>query len=289
MSTEQSTPPEKKDSAASSSSSSSEDSGDEGNSPKKYTSVKQVGVASDRNARFRRTMEDEHIMVDNFCGIPTQGYFAVYDGHGGRGAVEFTVKHLHKNLEIELQKEPPIKPLEAIRAAYLLTDKQLAESQIQFSGTTSVSALVRFEGEERYLYSANAGDARAVLSRSGKAVRLTYDHKGSDESETKRIVEAGGFVALNRVNGVLAVTRSLGDHLMKDYVIADPFMQATKLEDGDTHLVVACDGLWDVASDQEVIDLIINEPDAQKAADKLLIHALKNGSTDNVSVMTIYL
>ena len=53
----------------------------------------------------------------------------------------------------------------------------------------------------RVLYTANAGDARAVLSRGGKAVRLTYDHKGSDAQEAKRIKEAGGFVMNNRVNG----------------------------------------------------------------------------------------
>jgi protein phosphatase PTC1 len=51
------------------------------------------------------------------------------------------------------------------------------------------------------LYTANAGDARGVLCRGGKAVRLTYDHKGSDKQEAKRIVDAGGFVLNNRVNG----------------------------------------------------------------------------------------
>lgn len=38
-------------------------------------------------------------------------------------------------------------------------------------------------------------------SRGGKAVRLTYDHKGSDAQEAKRITDAGGFVMNNRVNG----------------------------------------------------------------------------------------
>jgi protein phosphatase PTC1 len=54
---------------------------------------------------------------------------------------------------------------------------------------------------KRVLYTANAGDARAVICRRGKAVRLTYDHKGSDQQEAKRITDAGGFVMNNRVNG----------------------------------------------------------------------------------------
>lgn len=272
---------------AATSSSSSEDSGDEGPAPTKYTSVKQVGIAHDRNARFRRTMEDEHVIVDSFGGAPTQGYFAIYDGHGGRGAVEYTAQHLHVNLEQELSHNNNVP--DAIHKAYLTTDQQLGKSQVQYSGTTSVSALIRVEGNDRFVYAANAGDARAVLARANGALRLTYDHKGSDEDETKRIVDAGGFVALNRVNGILAVTRSLGDHTMKDFVIPDPYQTTTKLEEGDKYLIVACDGLWDVATDQEVVDLIASEPSAQKAAEKLLVHALKNGSTDNISVMTIYL
>jgi len=234
-------------------------------------------------------MEDEHVIVDGFGGKPDQGYFAIYDGHGGRGAVDFTAKTLHKNLQEELEKNPDVAPLEALRAAYLTTDKQMGETQIHFSGTTSISVLIRKEGKERWLYAANAGDARAVICRNGVAVRLSYDHKGSDETETKRIVDAGGFVVLNRVNGILAVTRSLGDHAMKDYVIGDPYLQSIQLDQTDTHLILACDGLWDVASDQEAVDLILPENDAQKMSEKLLLHALKNGSTDNISVMAIVL
>lgn len=51
---------------------------------------------------------------------------------------------------------------------------------------------------------------RAMLTRrrGGKAVRLTYDHKGSDSQEAKRITDAGGFVMNNRVNGELGRFRT---------------------------------------------------------------------------------
>lgn len=93
------------------------------------------------------------------------------------------------------------------------------------------------------LYSANAGDARGVLCRSGKAVRLTYDHKGTDKQEAKRITDAGGFVMSGRVNGVLAVTRSLGDSSMKEFVVGAPYTTETELCEEDEFLILACDGV----------------------------------------------
>lgn len=75
--------------------------------PHTMTAVKGVGISTDkyklnwtslthRNARYRRTMEDAHVIVDQFGGDPDQAYFAVYDGHGGRGAVDFTAEVLHQ-------------------------------------------------------------------------------------------------------------------------------------------------------------------------------------------------
>ena len=95
----------------------------------------------------------------------------------------------------------------------------------------------------RVLYVANAGDARGVLCHAGQAVRLTYDHKGSDRQEARRIMDAGGFVMSGRVNGVLAVTRSLGDPSMKEFVVGAPYTTRTVLDEHDEFLILACDGV----------------------------------------------
>jgi len=108
---------------------------------------------------------------------------------------------------------------------------------ITTSGATAVVALLKTETtetkERKQLIVGNVGDSRAVLvsSRSPAndatadagvgnyyAHRLTYDHRADDKSEQKRIAEAGGFISRNRVLGILAVTRSFGDHGMKDFV-----------------------------------------------------------------------
>lgn len=97
---------------------------------------------------------------------------------------------------------------------------------------------------QRVLYTANVGDARIILCRSGKALRLSYDHKGSDENEGKRITNAGGLILNNRVNGVLAVTRALGDSYMKDLVTGHPYTTETVIQpDMDEFVIIACDGV----------------------------------------------
>lgn len=115
------------------------------------------------------------------------------------------------------------------------------------SGDTPTQALPKLQeksARQRVLYTANVGDARAVLCRNGKALRLSYDHKGSDENEGKRIANAGGLVLNNRVNGVLAVTRALGDAYLKDLVTGHPYTTETVIQpEADEFVILACDGV----------------------------------------------
>ena len=109
---------------------------------------------------------------------------------------------------------------------------------------TTVPKLKENASRQRVLYTANVGDARIVLCRAGKALRLSYDHKGSDENEGKRISNAGGLILNNRVNGVLAVTRALGDAYIKELVTGHPYTTETVIQpDIDEFLILACDGV----------------------------------------------
>lgn len=109
----------------------------------------------------------------------------------------------------------------------------------------SIEAKLRSDAtRQRVLYTANVGDARIVLCRNGRALRLSYDHKGSDDNEGRRVASAGGLILNNRVNGVLAVTRALGDAYMKDLVTGHPYTTETVIQpDQDEFLILACDGV----------------------------------------------
>ncbi|WFD36452.1 protein-serine/threonine phosphatase [Malassezia cuniculi] len=252
-----------------------------------------IGIAANCNSQWRRTMEDTHVYLHDFGGVSGQTYMAVFDGHAGKFAAEWCRDNFHDILATEMKTSPDAPIPEILNATFLRADEQLTrESQISStrSGCTAVVALLREEsdadGLHKMLYVANVGDARAVLRHGESAIRLTYDHKGSDPLETERVTARGGFVHGNRVNGILAVTRSLGDYPMKDYIVGAPFTSAIRLGSEDSLLVVACDGLWDVTTDQKATDIATqHDTDASAAAQALLDDALANYSTDNITVL----
>ena len=58
------------------------------------------------------------------------------------------------------------------------------------------------------------------------------------------------------ISGVLAVTRSLGDASMKEFVVGAPYTTETTLDEQDEFLVVACDGVSDEATKQPPYPMI---------------------------------
>jgi serine/threonine protein phosphatase PrpC len=175
-------------------------------------------------------MEDACVVVDGFGGDAGTGYFGVYDGHGGRNVAEYLRLNLHNNVEKELRAKGDRSVEECLKAAFIATDMECSQTGEQASGSTSVVCMVRRQGPKRYVYTANCGDARAVLCHAGVAVRLSKDHKATDPAEKARIEAAGGFVVRKRVMGVLAVARAFGDFVLKKFVTAEPYTSTTKLD-----------------------------------------------------------
>jgi len=242
-----------------------------------------VGFSEDENLKWRKSMEDTHVIQVPFMD-ESSGFFAVYDGHGGKEAADLAKEELHKFLEEELAKQASVKA--SFVSAYEKMDDRLKFDAL-YMGATAVTCLIRQESGKRRLYAANAGDARAVLCRGGKAVRLTKDHKASDHEEQERVAASGGWVSMNRVHGVLAVSRALGDHAMKQSVISEPYFWEDDLSGDDSFVIIACDGLWDVCSDQDSVDMVKAEQSAQEMSQKLMQAALDGGGKDNITVMVV--
>jgi len=191
-------------------------------------------------------------------------FFAVFDGHGGPSVARYSGEHLHwKLLEEEAFKQKDFK--KALKAAYLNIDKEMLNepSIIQNpAGCTAVAALIT---DDNVLYIANSGDSRAIISTNGEATAITVDHKPNSPIELDRIKNAGGYVECGRVNGNLALSRALGDFEFKQnsdlpaeqqVVTADPDLFERKITEDDEFIVLACDGIWDVLTNQEVVDVV---------------------------------
>lgn len=248
-------------------------------SPPMHRCFKSAYAHEEMNAKKRHTMEDVHRIVPELLRNNNSiiSYFGVYDGHGGRQIVDFLETNLENTIKEELLEPDEASIPERLTRSFLMADLHSKKLNIVTSGATAVIALLISEFSDdlssltRTLYCANVGDSRAVLVSDIKpekcapstigyyATRLSMDHRSEEESEQKRIRDAGGFITRNRVLGILAVTRSFGDHGMKDFVIAEPFITQTNLNSHPNApmLILACDGVWDVFSDQEACDLLM--------------------------------
>ncbi|KAK7274610.1 hypothetical protein RIF29_15706 [Crotalaria pallida] len=159
---------------------------------------------------FKSTMEYGRRLLKRYMA---NGLVQVFDGHGGKHAVDFAFHHLPKYI---LEDENFPSDIERIvTSAFLQTDKAFAEAcsldAALASGTTALAALVI----GMLLVVANVGDCRAVLCHHGKAIEMSRDHKPICSKEKKRIEASGGYIYDGYLNGQLNVARALGDWHME--------------------------------------------------------------------------
>ena len=271
---------------------------------------------------YRVNMEDRHTMK---VGIPelskSASWFAVFDGHSSDIVSEHCSKYLLPNLIKNSDfKEAVIKENQfnmdkfkkkiqnGLISGFLKQDEELRENAELIKGshkggTTSICALLT----EKYITFANLGDSRGLISSKvgngskSTSVLATIDHKPASPEEEKRIKKAGGCVINNRVNGQLAVSRVFGDFEYKGTKGKDPKKQLITPEpeiyvrerdaNMDEFMVLACDGVWDVMSNEDIVDFIADRmrvtADLEKICNLVLDTCLHKGSRDNMSIILI--
>ncbi|KAK3198049.1 hypothetical protein Dsin_021464 [Dipteronia sinensis] len=178
------------------------------------------------------------------------------------------------------------------------------------SGTTALT-VVR-QGE--FLIVANVGDSRAVLATTSDdgsvvPVQLTVDFKPNLPQEVERIIQCKGRVfCLEDEPGVhrvwlpdeespgLAMSRAFGDYCLKNYgLISVPEVTQRHITSRDQFVVLASDGVWDVISNQEAVEIVSLAPDRAKSAKRLVecaVHAWKRKrkgiATDDISAICLF-
>lgn len=154
------------------------------------------------------------------------------------------------------------KIIQQINAADKMNGGTTSDASNSYAGCTATVVLIT----KTEIICANAGDSRTVVSVKGKAVDMSIDHKPDLPSEKARITRAGGYVEDSRVDGMLALSRALGDFEYKDKtsikdpkdykITAFPEIKTQKLTGDVEFVVLACDGIWDCMESQECVTYI---------------------------------
>ncbi|KAK2910999.1 hypothetical protein QQF64_026605 [Cirrhinus molitorella] len=248
----------------------------------------------------RRKMEDRHIILKEFNqllglqdGVDRE-YYAVFDGHGGVDAATYAATHLH----IILSQQEALKSdaAAAFKSTFKQTDdmfKTKAKRERLRSGSTGVAVLLTSDR----LTVSWLGDSQAMLVRQGEPVTLMDPHKPEREDEKKRIEDLGGCIAFMgcwRVNGTYAVSRAIGDFDQKPYVSNEADCSSIHLNGHEDYVLLACDGFFDVVRPGDVPGLVqeaLRETggSADDVAQSLVAHAKAAGSSDNITVLLVFL
>ncbi len=239
-------------------------------------------------------MQDAFTVVLNYDKDPCTDFMGVFDGHGPAGAecARYVACHLF-GVVMKKYLENADFP-KAIRDGFVELDAGIERELFvrrdrlprggagagagtgaagQRGGSTACAVWIR----HGRCYCANVGDSRAVASRRGRAVAVTMDHRPAVTAERNRVLGAGGSVTNDRVDGVLGVTRAFGDFAHKrpgrgawgarrgrgGPPSAEPVVSVIPhistfcvREDGVEFVVVATDGVWDVMTNQQVVDFV---------------------------------
>ncbi|KAJ6889779.1 protein phosphatase 2C 34 [Populus alba x Populus x berolinensis] len=253
--------------------------------------------------------QDSSVVWEGFGSQDDMIFCGIFDGHGPWGhfvskKVRESVPSLllcnwQENLamtslgmDFEMDLDRNLHQFDIWKQSYLKTyaaiDQELKQNRkidSFFSGTTAVTIIKQGEN----LVIANVGDSRAVLATTsidGSLVplQLTIDFKPNLPEEAERITQSKGRVfCLHDEPGVyrvwmpngktpgLSLSRAFGDHCVKDFgLVSEPDVTRRNISSRDQFVILATDGVWDVISNQEAVQVVSLTPDREESARRLV-------------------
>eukprot|EP01062_Namystynia_karyoxenos_P026076 TRINITY_DN20373_c0_g1_i1.p1 TRINITY_DN20373_c0_g1~~TRINITY_DN20373_c0_g1_i1.p1 ORF type:complete len:332 (+),score=94.51 TRINITY_DN20373_c0_g1_i1:86-1081(+) len=254
---------------------------------------------------WRRANEDAATVVLSLPKHPQAAFLGVYDGHGGSAVANCIAARLHDLLDDRLPSDldDTAEVTAALRGSFVAMDaachETLREDQCSTTGATCNVCILTPSS----VLCGNAGDARAIMvMKGGKVVPLSHDHQPEEPEERARIERAGSHLQDGRIDGMLNVSRAMGDFDFKkkqkppeeQAVTCAADVTAVKLTGDEDFIVQACDGIWGAKSNEEVAALVaerLQAGDPPAAAAEALCAAClaptlgdDTAGTDNMSV-----
>ncbi|PAA86105.1 hypothetical protein BOX15_Mlig016718g3 [Macrostomum lignano] len=267
-------------------------------------------LVSHASAKNRGRRNEDRLLVSAFSPDANSqaNFLAVLDGHGGSDGADLAASYLlplFLSYSSHSDSDSKSELVERLRRTFVDADAKLGEAASQCGASGGATCTVCIISGDQ-LTVAWAGDSEAWLVHSnGLATQLTAPpHRPSIPAERSRVESAGGFVMDGnppRLNGVLAVTRSLGDRGVTGSTpepeVVHRQLKLSEDADGskDVCVVLASDGLWDAVAPNDAAAALVamQADDSTKseaaAANALIDMAVAAGSTDNVTVVVAWL
>ncbi len=246
-------------------------------------------------------------------------FFAVYDGHGGNGCSIYLRDNLHLFIK-EFSSEGLRNAITNAEDDFIKTKAMTPNGELgDGSGSCGIMAII--QGKRCII--ANVGDSRCVVFKKEKVDFATVDHKPSTEEEKERITKAGGKIYQTPtifplfqngqeisgpwrvLPGRLSVSRTFGDVEakeekfggMKNVVVALPDITEIELSEEYNFIVIGCDGIFDVLSNEDLMEcakIAVKEKKGYtmnhlcgEIAGNIIKASLAKDSFDNVSCVVI--
>ena len=225
------------------------------------------------------TITATKITLNNENNIENDFYFfGVYDGHGGSGCSLYLKNNLHKLVK-SFSKDSIKEAINEIEEKFLKNEALDEKGEIKDqSGSCGIMAMI----QKNKCIIANVGDSRLIIFKNKELSFCTEDHKPGTEVEKERITKAGGKIYQTPslfplyqngkeieipwrvLPGRLSVSRTFGDVEAKDpkfegnknVVVALPDITEIELSEEFNLIVLGCDGIFDVLSNEEILECV---------------------------------
>ena len=251
------------------------DLGDDGDSIEatilEYKSNKKKPTNKEKSIEMNLTADDSKIKIDSESLEEKSGkvlqFNEIFFAKGGKQ--NSSLNHLPsfeqvyniKKSNFNFLKKMKQKKIESINSSKNLKVEHFVAYEM---GTTANIMLIK----NNTLYLANVGDSLSVMYKNNKAYNLNHEHQIIMEEEKERVLKSGAIIKGYRINGMLNLTRAIGDFRFKSNknlrrceqsVIALP--EITKIENIDDieFIIMGCDGVWDCVKRQLICEFVDKE------------------------------
>lgn len=256
----------------------------------------------------RNYNEDRFFYIENLDGkfkdINNINLLGLFDGHGGKKVSSYLKEHLplyflkKYNFDIfsktSLSNKLFIKIFDIVQNN-LITIYPIA---IKRCGSTACMCIHHINNKNQHkLWVLNVGDSRIIkCNKMNIAEQLSLDHKPNEPSEKSRIEQLGGVIKQEPGDdfriGNLAVSRAFGDLDCIPYVTHTPSIYNYTINNDDKFIIIGCDGVWDVLSNQDAVEyvnsLLMDKKYKGNIAKDLAEYAYNKKSMDNITIL-VYL